>query len=304
MEQTVVCPNCHGELREINDELFCKKCNNLFKKNKYGYFEFIKNRNLYDIVSTTDEYAAVQDTCGNRIYEGFLKSYFRQESFKSILDVGCGLGRGISQLIKEGYRAYGIDLPQLSVFWRQAQNDPGHFFCSDAGRIPFPSDFFDVVFSLGVIEHIGTEVGHCTLSDNYRELRQQYANEILRVTKPNGRILISCPNKHFPLDIQHGPTDSQSPKNKFRSYVFKKTGINFHPVWGKYHLLSYSEVKKLFCKNGGARYFEPIPLKGYFEFKRIRLGLLKSFAEFYIHNMPKAWLASFMNPYVLVQIKK
>jgi SAM-dependent methyltransferase len=264
----------------------------------------LKERSFYNIYSTTEEYAAIQESCGNRIYEDFLKSYFAQESFNNVLDVGCGLGRGISQLIKEGYNAYGIDLPQLSKFWKKEQNDSNHFFCCDAGQLPFPDDFFDIVYSLGVIEHIGTKIGHCTLSSNYRELRQQFVSEILRVTKPLGRILISCPNKHFPFDIQHGPTDNLSPKNRFRSFIFAKTGINVHPIWGKYHLLSYSEVKHLFCKDGGARYFEPISLKGYFAFERFRFKFFKSLAELYIHHIPRAWLSSFLNPYVLVQIRK
>jgi len=300
----VVCPDCHGKLREMKDGLFCQKCDNQFKKNNYGYFEFIQDPSYYDIDSTTEEYATAQESCGGRIYQDFLKSYFFQESFKKILDVGCGIGKGISQLNKEGYDACGIDLPQLSVFWHQVQNDSRHFFCCDAGRLPFSDGIFDVVYSLGVIEHIGTRIGHCTLSRNYWELRQQYVNEILRVTKPDGRILISCPNKHFIIDIQHGPTDDLSSKKRLRSYIFKKTGINVHPVWGKYHLLSYSEVKRLFCENGGARSFQPVPLKGYFAFERLRSRFLKSSAEFYMYHLPGPWLSSFLNPYVLVQIRK
>lgn len=133
-------------------------------------------------------------------------------------------------LIEEGYNAYGIDLPVLSKFWVQAGNDPQHFFCCEATHLPFADSFFDVVYSLDVIEHIGTETGHCTLSDNYWEVRQQYVDEILRVTKSGGRVIIAAPNKSFPINIQNGPRDNLSPKNGIRSYICERTRMNIHPI--------------------------------------------------------------------------
>lgn len=299
-----VCPNCHRYLKFDQNKLECTQCNYFFSKNKYGFIEFVLDKSLYSIDSVTEEYATIQKSCGERIYEEYLKSFLSQEPFKRVLDVGCGMGIGISNLIEEGYDAYGIDLPHLSRFWYHAKNDPKHFLCCDANKLPFPDDFFDVIYSLGVIEHIGTELGHCTLSSNFWEVRQQYANEILRVTKPKGRILITCPNKRFPLDFQHGPTDALSPKTRMRSFIFDKTGVNIHPIWGKHHLLSYSELKRLFCDNGGGRYIEALPLKNYFGFGRFKSRFLKSFAAAYISCLPKFLLSSFLNPYVLVQIKK
>ncbi|GAC1446770.1 MAG: hypothetical protein NVSMB56_08610 [Pyrinomonadaceae bacterium] len=50
------------------------------------------------------------------------------------------------------------------------------------------------MWALGVIEHIGTQSGHCTLAEHYEAARQNYANEILRVAKSGGRIIIACTN--------------------------------------------------------------------------------------------------------------
>lgn len=307
LSQILACPSCHGYLVEIEGKLRCKQCNCLFSTNKYGFFEFVLDKTIYEIDSTTEEYAKIQESCGVRAYNEYLKPFLLQEPFKRVLDVGCGIGKVISMLIEDGYDAYGIDLPNLTKFWAQVGNDPQHFFCCDATRLPFPEDFFDVVFSLGVIEHIGTEIGHCSLSSNYWEVRQKYASEILRVTKSAGRILIACPNKSSPIDIQHGPRDSLSPKSRLRSYLFERTGINIHPIGRKYHLLSYSETKRLFCENGEARFFEPLPLKGYFGFSKFESKFLKPFARLatiYVNNLPRFFRASFLNPYMLVQIRK
>ena len=167
-----------------------------------------------------------------------------------------------------------------------------------------------------MIEHIGTQDGNQALVDNYWEARQSYANELLRVTKPAGRILVACPNKSFPIDVQHRARDNSPQANKgkieklllrLRGYIFERTGVNIHPVWGRYHLLSYSETAKLFCENGGASTLEPMPLKGYFGFSHLESGFLRVariLAEVYVNNLPRILRASFLNPYVLAQIRK
>jgi len=305
--KTLACPNCHRYFIVKAGKLICKHCDFVFDANQYGFFDFVFDQNVSEVDTTTEEYVEIQELNGARVYNEYLKPFLLQEPSNRILDVGCGVGIIISMLIKDGYDAYGIDLPSLAKFWVKLGNDSQHFFCGDATQLPFPDNFFDVVFSLGVIEHIGTKIGHCTLSDNYLEARQQYANEILRVTKPGGRILISCPNKSFPIDVQHGPRDRLSPESKIRSYICEKTGMNIHRTLGRYHLLSYAETKKLFCDKGGARYFEALPLKGYFSFGRFKSGFLKTFTKLttiYINNLPRFLRSSFLNPYVLVQIKK
>ena len=308
IKDIIVCPNCHHSLFEAGEELGCDNCSSSFGRNEFGYFEFLFEDHAHKIDTTNEQNAGDQEFCNMRMYNEYIIPFLRKESVKRVLDAGCGLGKGISVLIKEGYDAYGIDLPNLSKFWSRIGNDPKHFFCCDAVGLPFMNDFFDAVISTSVIEHLGTSTGHCSLIDNYWEIRQQHTNELLRVTKPSGRILISCPNKSFPIDIHHGPTDEQTSKrHRVRRYIFEKTGMNIHPVWGKYHLVSYPEVKRLFCDYGAATSFEPLPLKGFLSFRTIDSTSLKPIgrlAKYYLYNLPKYFRASFMNPYVLVQIRK
>lgn len=63
--------------------------------------------------------------------------YLQKELFSTVLDMGCGIGKGISRLRKLGFEAYGIDLPDLSPFWSKYGNDPKAFFA--VMPISFPS---------------------------------------------------------------------------------------------------------------------------------------------------------------------
>ncbi|MBI5870705.1 MAG: methyltransferase domain-containing protein [Actinobacteria bacterium] len=273
--------------------------------------EFVADPDVYEKDSTTNQHAENQASAGaQRIDEEYLIPYLRREPAERILDAGCGIGRTVKNLIERGYDAYGIDLPCLAEYWSKDGNDPGRFFCCDAARLPFPDGYFDVVLSMGVIEHIGTIDGDCTLADDYRSARQFYADELIRVTRTGGRMLIACPNKRFPIDPQHTASDRFSPDTavfRLRNFLFEKTGLNIHRTWGKYHLLSYSEVEQLFIKHGGAHEMEALPIKGYFGLTIFGSGFLRPFgrlAEVWINDMPAAMRATSLNPYVMVQVRK
>lgn len=303
-----VCTVCGNELVKRTDGYKCLKCGKLIMLNKYGYLDF-NSDGISDFDSTTDEYAQLQITTGTRVYERFLRPLFDKEPFEKVLDVGCGLGMGIQNLIQDGFDAYGLDMSNLAPYWEKYQLDNNRFICCDSSQIPFESNLFDIVYSLGVIEHIGTVNGHCTLKCNYRDIREKYVSEILRVTKKGGRIIVACPNKAFPIDIQHGALDgvgTASFSKKARNYLFRKTGIHLHPTWGENHLLSYREIRNLFNKNTNNT-IEALSLKNYFGFSQFEKGILKPFVSLvnhYVENIPEKLLETCLNPYVIVQIKK
>jgi SAM-dependent methyltransferase len=262
---------------------------------------------LADLPATPEDYVEDQHSNGERLFDSFLEPLVKAIHPADALDVGCGAGEMVQQFQKRGIRCYGIDLPSNAEHWAKAGADACSMFGADARRLPFRDNSFEFVMSLGVIEHIGTLNGHCTLSKTYAEDRLRYAEEIVRVTRPNGSIVIAAPNKLFPLDIQHGPTDAVSPRAPLRSFIFEKTGLNVHRTWGDYHLPSYSEVQRLFLSHAGARSLEALPLKGYFGFGRFRRGSLRPLsvlAEAYVNHMPRYFLSTCFNPYVLVRIIK
>ena len=294
----LVCVCCGTALPE---SLTCDSCSRTYGKNRYGYLEMLKEP--WDHVTAQEDYFGDQEHTGLRVFKEYLQPLLaKAHRYGS----RCRLrdGQGIWQLDLSGSVAYGVDLPCYSPFWAKTGLDSTHFMCADACSLPFPANFFDVVYSLGVIEHIGTVSAHCTLRPDYWQKREAYAQELLRVTKPGGRIIIACPNKTFPVDIQHGPTDAVGPKAPLRSFISNKTGLNFHKTWGSHHLLSYRETRRLFPSCAS---FKALPLDGYFGFGKFQRGLLKPFAslaKWYVHSLPEALRASSLNPYMLVEIRK
>ncbi len=265
--------------------------------NSFGYREFGVH---FKGAPTDRDYACRQHASAEGATVGYLPALLGNA--RTVLDVGCGTGAVVVALVEHGYDAYGVDLPSQAPDWADAKYDPSRFFCADATMLPFEDNSFDAVFSFGVIEHVGTTNGHGTLRPDYQEHRRAYAAEILRVTRPGGAILISCPNKTFPIDMAHSPEDMSG----LRGAIFRKTGMNIHQTWGVYHLLSYSEVRKLFP---GVTRSEPGSLKGMFEFQRVGriplLGpMLRKMARTWVEEMP-AWVAgSFLNPWVLLKMEK
>ena len=98
---------------------------------------------------------------------------------KRLLDVGCAYGFFVAQFRMWGIDAYGIDISPYAIKMGSQMNfyagkfneskknidqnkDPyvtinGYIFEADAQQIPFPDNFFDLLVSWDVLEHIPEE---------------------------------------------------------------------------------------------------------------------------------------------------
>lgn len=104
-----------------------------------------------------------------------------------ILDNGCGLGTYLDAFAPFTPHRFGLEL-ELDRAQKALAVAPG-IVQAMGETLPFASNSFDFVFSNEVIEHV---------EDDRLALA-----EMVRVTKPNGRILIFCPNRWYPVE-QHG----------------------------------------------------------------------------------------------------
>ena len=89
--------------------------------------------------------------------DDFLKNtslFLPEGKEKKILEVGCSNGRWLRWFNKKhGYLAYGIDNNKAGFKKDEAIN----FKEGDGKKIFFPDGFFDIVFSLGLVEHFKKE---------------------------------------------------------------------------------------------------------------------------------------------------
>lgn len=105
-----------------------------------------------------------------------------------VLDHGCGIGTYASQFRRRfGSKVEAFDTEAERV--AEAQHEVRHTLVAVAENLPYPSDHFDLVFSNEVIEHVQND--------------RVAAAEMVRVTRPGGRIVIFCPNRWYPVE-QHG----------------------------------------------------------------------------------------------------
>lgn len=137
---------------------------------------------------------SIVDRIDRRFYPGFQKNWddwlfrgrilARMAPSAVVLDLGAGAGI-VSQMDFRGRAAKicGVDLDP-----RVATNpllDEGRV--SDAGRIPYDDDSFDLVFSDNVVEHLSEPL--------------EVFREVHRILKPGGVFLFKTPNKNHYMPL-------------------------------------------------------------------------------------------------------
>jgi len=103
---------------------------------------------------------------------------------KRVLDVACGEGYGSAFLGRSAAYVAGVDVSlQAIAHAERMYAKPGtvEFVQASCTRLPFPDASFDVAVSFETLEHI--------------EGQDAFLDELARVLKPGGVLVLSCPNK-------------------------------------------------------------------------------------------------------------
>ncbi len=130
------------------------------------------------------------DIARNRyeIYASWMKNTFRFEQFKNkkVLEIGVGTGTDHLQFAKAGAILTGIDITPKSIELTKKNLEVhgyrSNLLIADAESLPFESNFFDTVYSFGVLHH----------TPNTRKA----IDEVYRVLKPQGKAIIALYHKN------------------------------------------------------------------------------------------------------------
>ena len=105
---------------------------------------------------------------------------------KKILEIGYGQGTDHAQFASSGAEMYGVDLTethfQLAKLNFELRGLKGNFLLQDASNLPYEDNFFDTIYSFGVLHHT-PDIDVCI-------------KEAYRVLKPGGKIILSFYYKH------------------------------------------------------------------------------------------------------------
>lgn len=164
----------------------------------------------------------------NYIFKPILK-HVKTDKDKVILDVGCGNGWLVNELIKIGYDAYGIDASYTGIHIANQLNS-GRFYVHDVNNEDCPAELtnkkFKVIISTEVIEHL------------YNPKRYiQFCKSILLLAG-GGKLIITTP--------YHGYL-----KNVLLA-VAGKMDHHYSPLWLGGHIKFWSEstLTKLLTEEG------------------------------------------------------
>lgn len=174
-----------------------------------------------------------------------------------LLSVGCGIGVEVDMLCEAGFACYGIDNGNRTKEWPKRQNNAG-LLLANAMHMPFPDCAFDAVFCGCVFPHVGVVGDSNRTTERYLEDRQKLADEMVRVTKPDGLVVACSPNRSCPLDIFHG--------REAGSYLPR-----LNPPGSRF-LLSIGDYKRMFGR-AGCRSVRSLPVAGFWGFVTMNRSL-------------------------------
>ncbi|MDO8529163.1 MAG: methyltransferase domain-containing protein [bacterium] len=126
-----------------------------------------------------ENYYTKSDDSGISRYAWYLERYFKNIKDKKILEIGCGDG-GVVQFLKDKNEVYALDISKNAMKFLEQKGIKSFLADVSNERIPFDDCSLDAVIALEVVEHLKSP--------------QHAIEEIQRVLKKNGKLIVSIPN--------------------------------------------------------------------------------------------------------------
>jgi SAM-dependent methyltransferase len=171
-----VCPDCKGPLHE----LYCLRCAHRYPQADGFPVLFSRDARFAQAAHLGDAYDGIYTAQSNVWAEqgrtpeflSFFSGLVNRLSPSHFLEIGCGEGFLLSAV--SAPQKYAIDLSAKALSAARARTQ-ARFSMALAESLPFPSSHFDVVASVGVMEHFLDDAA--------------VAREVNRVLKPGGHYI-------------------------------------------------------------------------------------------------------------------
>jgi len=142
-----------------------------------GWNEIYKNPKKYRYYNLFEPHENLQE----------IIEIFSDRNYKKILDLGCGVGRNIIPLVKNGFDVEGIDESSEAIrLLKKHLKDKSLKAKLSVGTfqsLPFPNDYFDAIICIQTLNH------------GYEKDIKEGFNEMRRVLKPGGAVFMTLPGR-------------------------------------------------------------------------------------------------------------
>jgi SAM-dependent methyltransferase len=128
---------------------------------------------------------------------------------KVVLEAGCGAGRFTEIMLQHGANVFAVDLSTaVDANYKNCSGHPNYFVCqADILRLPVPTESFDIVACIGVIQH----------TPDPEETIQAICSHV----KPGGLLVMDHYAKGYPQSLS---------RKRLRSFMLKRSerfGMSF-----------------------------------------------------------------------------
>ena len=238
-------------------------------ENPFEKIDYFKS-NVWKVNSTAIDYAS--SIANNRLdqilHERFLEivmPHIQPES--KVLDFGSGTGELALSLSHFGMDVTALDISEsmLRQLKKKDKLRKVQIFCCDGRRTPFEQETFDYVTSRQCIYHFPDW--------------KVFLTEIIRITKPHGKIFI-----HFSSKENLNLANSLITKNSGNSIYINSINAENIENPSSFNAVVDSDEMKNFLKNNDCKLIDDVPFN-FFNINKLLLGSANSSPDIFVETI-------------------